>query len=114
MTKHSAGSPEASLHRKTRGAFFTPPRVSKFLAEWAVRSDTDRILEPSCGEASFLLAADARLKELRREAPLFFQPPGGAPQLVGSEIHRDTAQTALQLLAQADASFLVREEDFFA
>src|SRR4051812_49381628 len=37
--------------RKARGAFFTPPLLAAFLAEWAVRAPADRVLDPSCGEA---------------------------------------------------------------
>lgn len=38
--------------RKARGAFFTPPEVTRFLCEWAITSPEDRVLEPSCGEGS--------------------------------------------------------------
>ena len=34
------------------------------MTDWAVRSVEDRILEPSCGEAAFLLAAVDRLAAL--------------------------------------------------
>ena len=47
---------KAADHKK-RGAFFTPASVSQFLANWAIRAETDKVLEPSCGEASFLVAA---------------------------------------------------------
>jgi len=106
-------SPDTSAHRKARGAFFTPPAVSKFLAEWAIRSDADRVLEPSCGEAAFLLAASAQLDELRARGPLFSAPLGNNPQLVGSEIHTPSAQTARKLLTEAKSPALIREEDFF-
>ena len=48
--------------RKARGAFFTPPDISRFMTAWAVRSAEDKVLEPSCGEASFLLPAAQRLR----------------------------------------------------
>src|SRR4051812_33946480 len=92
----------ASL-RKTRGAFFTPAPVSAFLASWALRSDTDRALEPSCGEASFLLAAAARLRQLKRQARLF-DPHNGIPQLVGVEIYAPSAKTASELLSTGGSS----------
>ncbi|MDP9479947.1 MAG: SAM-dependent methyltransferase [Actinomycetota bacterium] len=50
--------------RKARGAFFTPPELCNFVADWAVRSSSDTVLEPSCGEAAFLLAAGERLRTL--------------------------------------------------
>ncbi len=50
--------------RKARGAFFTPPEIAEFIVEWAVRSPDDTILEPSCGQAAFLIAAGDRLRSL--------------------------------------------------
>lgn len=77
--------------RKARGAFFTPPEVARFVTEWAVRGKQDRVLEPSCGEAVFLLEAARRLSGL------------GAPgrllgQLHGAELHDHSAKVASSLL----------------
>ena len=71
--------PDTPELRKARGAFFTPPAVAAFMANWAVRSEHDRLLEPSCGEASFLLAAHARLRALGAEST-------ASDQLVGVEL----------------------------
>ena len=46
---------------KGRGAFFTPQPLAQFLADWAIRSPNDLVLEPSCGEAVFLEAAGRRI-----------------------------------------------------
>jgi adenine-specific DNA-methyltransferase len=55
--------PTINAHsRKARGAFFTPPAIAKFLAKWAVEGPESRILDPTCGEAVFLLAAAEELK----------------------------------------------------
>jgi hypothetical protein len=43
--------------QKARGAFFTPPAIAEFLSRWAVRAPDARVLDPTCGEAVFLLAA---------------------------------------------------------
>lgn len=102
-----------SMLRKARGAFFTPPPVSHFLAEWAIRSATDRAIEPSCGEASFLLAAAARLRSLKQPAPFLFDPLADVAQLVGVEIHSASASTARELLAGSGSSVDIREADFF-
>lgn len=48
--------------RKARGAFFTPQPMATFLVQWALRSPTDTIFEPSCGEAAFLIEAVSRLR----------------------------------------------------
>lgn len=49
---------------KARGAFYTPPTVAKFLAEWGIRSADDRVLEPACGDGAFIAASAARFAEL--------------------------------------------------
>jgi len=52
-------------HRKARGAFFTPPPIADYLAAWAVGDDPgSRVLDPTCGDGAFLLAAARRLKRL--------------------------------------------------
>lgn len=50
--------------RKARGAFFTPAPIAEFMVRWAVRNALDRIMDPSCGDAAFLLPATHRLAEL--------------------------------------------------
>ena len=39
---------------KERGAYYTPERVVRSLLSWAVRSDDDRLLDPSCGDGRFI------------------------------------------------------------
>lgn len=101
------GADTAAL-RKARGAFFTPEAVARYVTEWAVRRTSDRILEPSCGEASFLLAAVDRLAALRS--------PGGAEQyaaLDGVELHDASARAARKLLRNAGVEARVMRNDFF-
>lgn len=43
-----------SDERKDAGAFYTPPRVVQSLVSWAARRDSDRMLDPSCGDGRFL------------------------------------------------------------
>ena len=103
ITSVAAGNLDAA--RKARGAYFTPPTIARFMADWAVRSATDRILEPSCGEASFLLAAGHRLREL-----------GGlvlGDQLCGVELHRESAVIADRLLKEAGLCGTVVVDDYF-
>lgn len=49
----SADSPE--LSQKRSGAYFTPDDVASALVAWAVRRNTDRLLDPSCGDGQFLI-----------------------------------------------------------
>jgi len=57
---------EAPEAIKARGAFYTPPAIANFLATWAIRSRDDRTLEPSCGDGTFMAAAQRRYVELGR------------------------------------------------
>lgn len=100
-----AASNDAGL-RKARGAFFTPPELSRFVAAWAVRADEDLVLEPSCGEAAFLLAAGDRIAALRGRSP---RPR----QLTGVELHEASALSAGTLLAAADYPATITRGDFF-
>lgn len=89
--------------RKLRGAFFTPPSLCRFVSEWAIRSPDDVVLEPSCGDAEFLLAAHHRLSEL-----------GGTGTLRGAELHGESARQARARLAAAGrASVPIAVGDFF-
>jgi hypothetical protein len=87
------GPPSAALDtaelRKACGALFTPEPVARYITDWAVRSITDQILEPSCGDASFLLAAVDRLAELRGSDHLDLQ----LATLGGVELHEASAGT---------------------
>jgi len=41
---------------KLRGGYYTPSDIAQFIVNWAVRNPSDKILEPSCGDGSFLAA----------------------------------------------------------
>ncbi|MDQ2688447.1 MAG: SAM-dependent methyltransferase, partial [Armatimonadota bacterium] len=51
-------------NRKLRGGYYTPAPIAQFLADWAIRSRRDNVLEPSCGDGEILGAAARRLQEL--------------------------------------------------
>lgn len=97
--------------RKGRGAFFTPPEMSEFLVDWAVRKSADRVLEPSCGEASFLIPAGQRLRGLHRRSRAKTPPPVG--ELHGVEVHRASAKEAGRLLSAEGFESEIRVRDFF-
>lgn len=102
MALNPVDSPEL---RKARGAFFTPELVARYVTEWAVRSPGDRVLEPSCGEAAFLLEAGRRLDALGA-------PRGLAGQLNGAELHDASADTARRLLAAEGHDVQISVGDF--
>jgi len=55
------------LSRKEAGAYFTPDAVAATLVRWAVRDRDDRLLDPSCGDGSFV-AVHARSVGVERDA----------------------------------------------
>ncbi len=96
-------TPDTQALRKARGAFFTPQGVTKHLAEWAIQGADDLVLEPSAGEAAFLIAAVERLKELGAEAPIVH----------GVELHQNSARVARTLVSEAGGVAEIRVSDFF-
>lgn len=95
--------------RKARGAFFTPPAIAEYLAEWAVEDDgSASVMDPTCGEAVFLEAAGRRL------AKLGATPQQLREQIIGVDLHEDSVEASADLLRRQglDGSFIV--SDFFA
>ncbi len=78
--------------RKARGAFFTPAPVAEFMVRWAVRDPLDRIMDPSCGDAAFLLPATARIAELIMAVPDSSKADANRPsgEYASAENHRPT------------------------
>lgn len=104
----SSRSLDTAELRKARGAFFTPEPLARYVTEWAVRSVADKVLEPSCGEAAFLLSAIDRLGALH-DADADPTPP----HLDGVELHDASAAAARGLLREAGVDADVRVGDFF-
>ncbi|MFG1607182.1 class I SAM-dependent DNA methyltransferase [Actinoplanes sp. NPDC049265] len=100
---------DTDVLRKARGAFFTPEPLARYITDWAIRTPTDRVLEPSCGEAAFLLAAVKRMAALRAGQPGHIP----APILDGVELHPESAQAAQSLLVRAGVDARVVCADFF-
>lgn len=92
--------------RKERGAFFTPGEITRFMANWAIRTPGDLVLEPSAGDAAFLVAAVGRLRELTPDMD-------GHPTVDGVEIHAHSARIASQRTREAGGKARIRHSDFF-
>lgn len=86
---------------KRRGGYYTPRPLADFLVRWAVRSPSDRALDPACGEAVFLEAVTARLQELG-------QVPNDS-QVVGYELDEKAAEYAQRVAPNSR----VKRTDFF-
>lgn len=56
--------------QKLRGGYYTPQAIADFLCDWSIDKNTQRILEPSCGDGNFIESAILRFKKLgiKREA----------------------------------------------
>jgi adenine-specific DNA-methyltransferase len=95
--------------RKARGAFFTPPAIADFLAAWAVDEDPKAtVLDPTCGEAVFLLAAGRRLRELGAEANDLDH------QVFGVDLHQASLDASMQMLEAEDLDAHLIADDFFS
>lgn len=94
---------DTAATRKARGAFFTPPQITRYLADWAVRAPDDAVFEPAAGDAAFLVAATERLRRLGAEHP----------ELDGVEIHPASVATARRRVTEAGGRARVRTADFF-
>ena len=95
---------------KLRGGYYTSPGLAAWLSSWAIRSGTDRVLEPSCGDGAFLDAAAGRLEAAG------FEVGGGTDQILGVEILEVEAAKARGRLASrygAQADRMVETGDFF-
>lgn len=92
--------------RKARGAFFTPPELCRYIADWAIRTGDDAVLEPSCGEAVFLVTAAERLASL--------PATGKRRPLRGFELHEPTARGAQAQLTDLGLNVEITVGDFFA
>ena len=98
-------SDDTAALRKARGAFFTPPAITHHIANWAIRSTTDRVLEPSAGDAEFMLAAVARLRDLDGQ--------DSSPVVDGVEIHDYSARVGHQRVLEAGGTPRIETSDFF-
>lgn len=101
---HSVLDPLDSAElRKARGAFFTPPAIAAFIADWAVQTAADKVLEPSTGDAEFLVHVVRKLRGLGAEHPAVF----------GSELHDWSAEEGRRRVVQAGGEPVITVGDFF-
>jgi len=102
-------NPQDSLAlRKARGAFFTPPVIVEFLTAFAARGDrTAKILDPTCGDGEFLLAAAQRLATLGCDTASMDE------QLFGIDVHGPSLAAASARLEGAGFDARLLEHDLF-
>lgn len=55
---------ETLSKQKLRGGYYTPQIIADFLCRWSINLKTNNVLEPSCGDGSFIESTINRFKEL--------------------------------------------------
>ena len=101
--------PDTPALRKARGAFFTPPAIADYLAEWAVEGDpAATVLDPTCGESIFLAAAGRQL------ADLGVKPEQMRDQVLGVDLHAASVGEGRRLLRADGLDGAFYQGDFFA
>lgn len=96
---------------KLRGGYYTSPTVAKWLCSWAIRSEKDRVLEPSSGGGAFLNAAASRLLELGASQAAVSKNLTGV-EIISEEANLSTIQ--LSELLGSKGKNVVRTSDFFS
>lgn len=104
----AAPAPDDLLARKTRGAFFTPPAIAHFLTDWAIAKNPEaRVLDPTCGDGVFLLAAGERLRALGASQA------ATRKQLTGVDVHSPSLDQARGYLREDKLDATLVQSDFF-
>jgi adenine-specific DNA-methyltransferase len=107
MAIDPVGSSEQDA-RKARGAFFTPPAIADFLSNWAVRGNpAARVLDPTCGDGVFLLAASQRLRDLGCD------PADLDERVFGIDLHGPSLADANTNLEALGLDAHLQQESFF-
>jgi len=75
-------------NQKLRGGYYTPVVIAQFLANWAICSASDEVMEPSCGDGALLEAAAQRLLALEAA------PDAVSDQLRATELYESEAVLA--------------------
>lgn len=93
--------------RKLRGGYYTPSELANYLTYWGVRENTQRILEPSCGDGNFIQALLQQLPAL---------PHRTSPHIVAIELEAVELQKAQNRATQFNKNGTQLEwlcQDFF-
>lgn len=94
-------------YTKLRGGFYTPNDMATFLANWAIQDKENTMLEPSCGDGTFVEAACNRFIELGNSSP----------EIVGIEIDPDEAEKTRDRISNLNiglGNITIESDDFFS
>lgn len=96
--------------RRRLGQYYTPPQIAGALAEWAVRSPNDRVLDPCCGSGVITQACVDRAVELGAE------PEGAVERTAAFDVNGVAARICAHIIGttvSANATESIEEADFF-
>ncbi|WP_419168792.1 N-6 DNA methylase [Halobacteriovorax sp.] len=95
--------------KKLRGGYYTPSSICEYLSRWAIRSERDSVLEPSCGDGEFVYSAVQQLSNLGTSSKEVNK------NVVGVEFNTMEASKAQSRVRQEYSSkFEILNEDFFS
>lgn len=83
--------------KKSLGSFYTSEPIVRLLVSWGMRRPHEVVMDPSCGDGRFLIAAAA----------------SGATETVGVDIDPAAIARANEALSRTSRPFRVIESDFF-
>lgn len=92
--------------KKQLGVYYTPEKGARILAQWAIRTHNDCVLEPSFGGCEFLKATKDRLESLGCIEPQH--------RLYGCDIDPNAFDYLQVLLPEADTKLHFKHTDFLA
>jgi len=91
--------------KKRLGVYYTPEPIAELLAEWAILTPVDRVLEPSFGKCGFLEAAVRRIEAKGNATPL--------RQIYGFDVDENAFQGPLEeLTAENEGASNFQKKDF--
>lgn len=111
VVRKSSGRVSDLDQDKLRGGYYTSTEVATWLCSWAIRTPTDSVLEPSCGNGSFLEAAAKRFLELGTKKAKIGSYLSGV-EIIAAEA--DHARETLRKLIGEKANTVVETSDFFS
>ena len=94
--------------QKLRGGYYTPQVITDFLCKWSINPETKSVLEPSCGDGSFIESAINRFKGLNVDATRIEERIKGI-ELIDKEAFKAEERTKLLGLKKSP----IINSDFF-
>jgi adenine-specific DNA-methyltransferase len=108
--KASSGRFARAHADKLRGGYYTSRELAAWLCRWAIRQPSDRVLEPSCGDGAFVLAAVRQLAQLGAAAADIRDNTKGV-EIIEAEAQR--ARNQLDEVLGGGARDIIAGGDFF-